>query len=275
MSTQFWSSIFPDDAWIRALDTSMWLLFNWKTSEISPFDKSACYRHLYSPSSVKSIAHWFQILRSSTFSMYDDDPGLRRPRSLTHVPITYPLESIQTPLSYFYGGADTLSDISFLLKFLPRPIYTLRVENYEHLDCIWASSAHKLLFPAVIGTMRNFGQTNPDGSEALSPIPDDIAHCLDEESIEQALAAGVSALQPGESLMSMHGDMNDNTFSLKNQQNSGLRISMECINDFRNINESDSESSMKIDSPRTILVRRNKLRVAKHAKRNQKSDGTK
>ncbi|KAJ3369005.1 cholesterol esterase [Allomyces arbusculus] len=187
-SVFFWQRVFARHMFIRVMDASMAFLFSWTNSEMSRAAKLSHYYHLYSPASVKSVVHWFQIIRGS-FSMYDDAPGLLAPHALTHVPASYPLRNIKTPIALFYGGRDTLSDLGFLLTQLPTPAFVLKVQEYEHLDCLWASSAHSRLFPAVVGVMRALGARHPDGSRA--EVPRDL---IADEVVAEALARGTAQL---------------------------------------------------------------------------------
>ncbi|KAI9168546.1 cholesterol esterase [Blastocladiella emersonii ATCC 22665] len=169
-SVLFWKNVFSPWVWVQLLDFFMHLLFNWTLSEIDFDEKLVLYRHLYSTASIKSVVHWFQIIRGG-FAMFDDDPSARpwSTHALTHVPAHYPLKNITTPIALFYGAKDTLSDLPFLLASLPRPVFVLKVEDYEHLDCLWASSAHEILFPGVLGVIRHFAAVHPDGSPAPTP----------------------------------------------------------------------------------------------------------
>lgn len=60
---------------VRILDYCLYYLFNWTTAEIGQAEKRILYYHFYSYTSVKSIVHWFQIIRSRRFQMYNDDRG--------------------------------------------------------------------------------------------------------------------------------------------------------------------------------------------------------
>ena len=47
-------------------------MFHWHTSRISAADKPVLYAHIYSMSSVKSVVHWFQIMKAQRFQMYEE-----------------------------------------------------------------------------------------------------------------------------------------------------------------------------------------------------------
>ncbi|KAL7753319.1 cholesterol esterase [Sorochytrium milnesiophthora] len=203
-SAIFWRRMLSREIFVRALDQCMHLLFNWSNSQMTFDEKIAHYAHLYSPASVKSVVHWFQIIRSGFFQMYDDAPGFLNAQSMTHVAPRYPLSNIKTPIALFYGAADTLSDISFLIADLPKPAFVLKVMDYEHLDCIWASSAHKIVFPGVIGVMALFGRLNPDGSKAAAPIKAAAESGASIADIERVLSHGIMAQGQGNTIMELH-----------------------------------------------------------------------
>ncbi len=54
------------------IDQSCKFLFGWDMANIEPADKPLLYSHIYSYSSVKSVVHWFQLMRSKRFQVYDD-----------------------------------------------------------------------------------------------------------------------------------------------------------------------------------------------------------
>jgi lysosomal acid lipase/cholesteryl ester hydrolase len=55
---------------VSVIDKSLTWLFNWRGSNITHSQKLAAYAHLFSFASVKSVVHWFQIMRSGEFLMW-------------------------------------------------------------------------------------------------------------------------------------------------------------------------------------------------------------
>ncbi|KAF8336937.1 putative triglyceride lipase-cholesterol esterase [Cantharellus anzutake] len=72
-STVMWQSILYPPIFVQTIDTALVFLFSWYSRNISQEQKLAAYAHLYSFASVKSVVHWFQIMRTGVFQMYDDD----------------------------------------------------------------------------------------------------------------------------------------------------------------------------------------------------------
>jgi lysosomal acid lipase/cholesteryl ester hydrolase len=75
-SATMWQALLYPGIFTYFIDKSMSFLFNWKTQNITAHQKLAAYPHLYSFSSVKSVVHWFQIIRTGTVQMFDDEPSL-------------------------------------------------------------------------------------------------------------------------------------------------------------------------------------------------------
>lgn len=74
-SVTTWQSILYPPIFTQIIDTALFFLFDWKSNNIAYSQKLAAYAHLYSYASVKSVVHWFQIMREGVFQMYDDDIG--------------------------------------------------------------------------------------------------------------------------------------------------------------------------------------------------------
>ncbi|KAF9313351.1 cholesterol esterase [Podila horticola] len=101
--------------------------------------------------------HWFQIIRTQVFQMYDDVqprvPYLSSIRS--HCPHPFPTNQIATPIAIFYGGEDTLVDIQGLLSDLPELVGVWEVPDYEHLDFLWAEGLDKHVYPYILELLES------------------------------------------------------------------------------------------------------------------------
>ncbi|GAM84212.1 hypothetical protein ANO11243_022050 [Dothideomycetidae sp. 11243] len=155
-STTMWESLLYPALFCWVLDKSLDFLFSWKTNNITPHQKLAAYPHLFSYTSVKSVVHWFQIIRTGTFQMYDDE--IQAPISVAsgtkyYKVAKFPTRNIKTPIVLVYGGSDSLVDIKFMLRELPKHTQAVEIPHYEHLDFLWASDVEKLVFPHVISAL--------------------------------------------------------------------------------------------------------------------------
>ena len=151
-SATMWQQILYPPIFTRMIDMSLSFLFNWSGRNISPHQKLAAYPHLYSFTSTKSVVHWFQIIRTKCFQMYDDD--VQAPLSLAsperyYKVAKFPTRNIKTPIVLVYGGSDSLVDIKVMLAELPRHTTAREIPHFEHLDFLWAQDVRQLVFPHV------------------------------------------------------------------------------------------------------------------------------
>jgi len=151
-SAGMWQALLYPPIFVRFIDIALKFLFGWHTANITPNQKLAAYPHLYSFSSTKSVVHWFQIIRTGTFQMFDDE--LPSPLSIMegsrfYKVARFPTRNIRTPIVLVYGGSDSLVDIKVMMKELPAHTVAQEVPHYEHLDFLWASDVDKTVFPSV------------------------------------------------------------------------------------------------------------------------------
>ncbi|KFZ01230.1 hypothetical protein V500_00849 [Pseudogymnoascus sp. VKM F-4518 (FW-2643)] len=160
-STTMWESIMYPPIFVRAIDTSLAFLFGWYGKNISMAQKLAAYPHLYSFTSTKSVVHWFQIIRTASFQLYDDDvqPPLRLGSVSKYTKVArFPTRNIKTPVVLVYGGSDSLVDIDVMLKQLPAHTVATEIPHFEHLDLLWARDVDTLVFPHVIDALESFSE---------------------------------------------------------------------------------------------------------------------
>ncbi|TLS22365.1 uncharacterized protein PpBr36_09822 [Pyricularia pennisetigena] len=158
-SATMWETILYPPIFIKVIDVAVSFLFGWKTKNISTSQKLAAYPHLYSFTSTKSVVHWFQIIRTKSFQMYDDD--VQQPLSLsTSSKFTkvakYPTRNIKTPIVLIYGGSDSLVDIKVMLRQLPPQTVATEIPRYEHIDFLWARDVDAQVFRHVFDALDSF-----------------------------------------------------------------------------------------------------------------------
>lgn len=156
-SAPLWESLVYPPLYIKILDTGMKFLFNWKGNNIAQAQKLAAYPHLYSFTSTKSVVHWFQIIRTKSFQMFDDDPPLTIGTNSRFTKVAkYPTRNIKTPIVLVYGGSDSLVDIKAMLRELPSTTVATEIPHYEHLDFLWAKDVAAQVFPHVFDALDSF-----------------------------------------------------------------------------------------------------------------------
>lgn len=154
-STTTWQAILYPPIFTSVIDTSLHFLFNWNSQNIPYLQKIAAYAHLYSLASVKSVVHWFQIMREGAFQMYDDDvSAFGSPGGRAYRPARFPTKNIVTPIVLLYGDRDSLVDIQMMLKELPDHTTVMCLNGYEHLDILWGKDVDKDVIPEVVNALK-------------------------------------------------------------------------------------------------------------------------
>ena len=167
-SATMWQSILYPPIFVRCIDMGLRFLFGWHARNMSASQKLAAYPHLYSFTSTKSVVHWFQIIRTKSFQMYDDDVqpvvSLGSVSKYTKV-AKFPTRNIKTPIVLLYGGSDSLVDINVMLKELPSHTIATEIPHYEHLDFLWARGVDTLVFPHVFDALESFSDAEHSKEE--------------------------------------------------------------------------------------------------------------
>ncbi|KAK7473030.1 hypothetical protein VKT23_001134 [Stygiomarasmius scandens] len=157
-SATMWQSILYPPIFTQVIDRSLMWMFDWRSRNITPTQKIAAYAHLYSFASVKSVVHWFQIMRNGAFLMYDDEvmsPAVRTSVS-SYRPARFPTKNIVTPIVLMYGDQDSLVDIDVMTKQLPRHTEVRRLAGYEHLDVLWGKDVDRDVIPEVLDALKRY-----------------------------------------------------------------------------------------------------------------------
>jgi lysosomal acid lipase/cholesteryl ester hydrolase len=167
-SATMWQSILYPPIFVRVIDMGLSFLFGWHARNISTSQKLAAYPHLYSFTSTKSVVHWFQIIRTKSFQMFDDD--VQAPLSIGSVSkytkvARFPTRNIKTPIVLVYGGSDSLVDIEVMNKELPAHTVATEIPHYEHLDFLWAREVDTLVFPHVFDALESFSDAEHSKEE--------------------------------------------------------------------------------------------------------------
>lgn len=156
-SVVFWQKIMGPSVYEQVVDKSLVFLFNWKSNNISQIQKQIGYPHMFSPSSVKTVVHWFQIIRNKRFQMFDEGGAsgsklvyLSGTSCKTNRVASFPTQTISTPCLLFYGTEDMLIDIDKTAEALSCKTEIVRVEGYEHMDTLWADDVETKIFDRIV-----------------------------------------------------------------------------------------------------------------------------
>lgn len=112
-SVMFWRRITYPPMFVKLIDIPNDILFDWKSYNIDIMQKLVSYYHLYSTTSVKCVVHWFQIIKSKKFQMYQEQDYFEPFQYLTDKTIKIKKVLI------IYGMNDSLVDIDVLVSQLP------------------------------------------------------------------------------------------------------------------------------------------------------------
>lgn len=169
-SATFWQSIIYPPLFIKIIDLANGLLFNWKSENIEYEQKFSSYYHLYSTTSVKAICHWFQIIKSRKFQLFNNK--FNSIYKLNLQSLTFPTEAnIEIPILIFYGMSDSLVDIDVMLSQLPNEsLQVIGIPNHEHLDLLWGKDVNRLVFFNLIRFLEDKELTRVEGIKVLKSL---------------------------------------------------------------------------------------------------------
>ena len=176
-SCELWRSVLSRRVFACAVEKAMQVLFGWSCGNICPSRRLALFQHAYSPSSVKCVVHWFQIIQAGALGSFVESRGKCKYCGLTggRVPDSLPpcspcvcsteailgsnrydLTAIDCSVAVFYGEADNLIDAKVAVDNLQRCVYVQGEPLYEHLDMLWADSAAANIFPKVVNLLGQY-----------------------------------------------------------------------------------------------------------------------
>lgn len=161
-SATIWQKTLHPTIFNMIIDRGNKFLFNWKSKNITPWQKVGSYAKLYSTTSVKCIVHWFQILNSQKFQMFEESDDVinsfrnTRPYRIASFPTK---TNIKIPVLLIYGGVDSLVDIQVMKQNLPDDkVFDIEIGDHEHLDLLWGDDVDKLVIPNVLRFINFFSE---------------------------------------------------------------------------------------------------------------------
>jgi len=106
--------------------------------------------------SVQNLMHWMQLVRNGGFSKFDYGKAKNLEKYGTTEAPSYEVKNlgkISFPLYLLVAKCDNIigwSDYAELKKLLPKGFSEAEVDDYGHLDYIWADDAHVKIYPQII-----------------------------------------------------------------------------------------------------------------------------
>jgi pimeloyl-ACP methyl ester carboxylesterase len=146
-------------------------LFGWKGAKISLERKAELFQHVFSPSSVKIVVHWFQMILSKRLTYYQHPSflssvfNLRKTKATNRTPSSagcghnsscsyYDLSKVSCPVAVIAGASDGVIDAARVRDSIPNCALFHLEPEYEHLDLIWADDAHEKIFPLILEQLK-------------------------------------------------------------------------------------------------------------------------
>ncbi len=106
--------------------------------------------------SAQNLLHWMQLVRNGGFRKFDFGSEGNMQKYGTTTPPDYPVKrlgELKMPIYLMAGKADSIigwEDLSALMQLLPHGFGFEQIDDYGHLDYIWADSAHTKIYPQII-----------------------------------------------------------------------------------------------------------------------------
>ncbi|KAG7194836.1 uncharacterized protein KQ657_003938 [Scheffersomyces spartinae] len=169
LSVSFWCHFLGSKWYETIVDICLKYLFGWSGTNISKDQKVLGYPYMFLNSSVKCLVHWFQIIHSKRFQMYNETCSIGRTtlsnyyENRSHSAVPFPISfHLNVPMLVFYGDADLLVDIksfkSLVLGLNPQMreklIDIIRCPTYEHMDTIWGDKVYEDVFEKIIQVLE-------------------------------------------------------------------------------------------------------------------------
>ncbi len=106
--------------------------------------------------SVKNLIHWLQLVRRGGFKRFDYGKEGNLQHYGTIVPPEYEVQNLKKltiPIYLWVANCDNIigkKDLEALFKLLPAGYKFDTVDDYGHLDYIWADNAHVKIYPQIV-----------------------------------------------------------------------------------------------------------------------------
>lgn len=128
----------------------VWVMFGWKCKNLNPKQRPHLFKHSFSPSSVKCIIQWFQMIKLKCLGKFIPRDGKQMGDEYSEQQYTrYDYSHISTPIASIAGEIDGFIDPHAIPELVPNCVFSHVEPDYEHLDIIWADDAKEKIFPLI------------------------------------------------------------------------------------------------------------------------------
>lgn len=115
--------------------------------------------HMPTTSSVLQLVHFGQLVKSERFCRFDHGEEVNYKFYGSATPPDYDLSNLTVPVAIFYGENDWLAapeDVQTLRKHLPNVIESNLIEEFNHMDFIYAGVAKEVLYSRIMRLILKF-----------------------------------------------------------------------------------------------------------------------
>ncbi|KAJ8674147.1 hypothetical protein QAD02_005409 [Eretmocerus hayati] len=117
--------------------------------------------HVPAGTSVKSLLHYHQVVRSGRFAHYDYGSVRNAEIYNSSKSPNYDLSKIEVPIGVFWSAGDILLDPKDVKKFfnqIRNKIFNHKIENnaFNHVDYLWAKDADKYVYTKLLSAMDSY-----------------------------------------------------------------------------------------------------------------------
>merc|ERR1719341_1291085 len=130
-------------------------------AEFNPDYLPVILAHTPAGTSVHTVNHYAQLVKSKVFGMYDYGKLGNLAHYGQNTPPQYNLSLVTPPTALFWGENDYLADpqdVAKLIDELPNLVLNHDVEwpEFNHLDFIWARHAKELVYDYVLDFLAKY-----------------------------------------------------------------------------------------------------------------------
>ncbi|XP_022116482.2 lipase 3 [Pieris rapae] len=151
-----------EEAITQSLCTNLLFLFcGFDVEQLNKTMLPVVMGHTPAGASTRQFIHFGQLYKSGKFSYFDHGWLANRRTYGSFRPPTYNISSIKVPIFLHYADNDWLStpkDVDRLFKELKSVVgkYRVPLDNFNHLDFVFANDAKKLIYDRIIRIMAQF-----------------------------------------------------------------------------------------------------------------------
>jgi pimeloyl-ACP methyl ester carboxylesterase len=132
-----------------------------KSKHIDPARMVVYTSQMPAGTATKNVIHFAQGIRQKTFGEFDYGKRKNMEHYNQATPPQYDLSKVQLRTVLVTGGADDLADpqdVETLEHLLPPGVVSTRdhihIDDYSHMDFVWAQNAHEVLYPQILSVME-------------------------------------------------------------------------------------------------------------------------